>query len=314
MVRGLKKVEVGAAKLVCGDCNTFLRSMPDKCVDLVITSPPYCMRKEYEESSKVEDFEQTHLRILPEIYRVVKDGGSICWQIGYHVHKGIVTPLDYLVYAILSRFKDIHLRNRIVWTYGHGLHCSSRFSGRHETILWFTKGDKYIFDLDRVRVPQLYPGKRHYKGPNKGEPSGNPLGKNPSDVWEIPNVKAHHVEKTSHPCQFPVALALRLIKALTEPKQLVLDPFMGAGTTAVAALLEKRSCLGLEMEPAYWAEAVKRCKAVIKQTIQYRSLDKSVTRPNSKHAVARVPDAWQGTTSAKKRRKTWQEPHPQASR
>ena len=125
------------------------------------------------------------------------------------------------------------MRNRIIWTFGHGLNSVRRFSGRHETILWSTKGDSLEFNLDEVRVPQKYAGKRAYKGPHKGELSGNPLGKNPSDVWEIPNVKAKHIEKTEHPCQFPVAIPQRLIKALTHENALILDPFMGSGTTCL---------------------------------------------------------------------------------
>src|ERR1041384_3300304 len=91
--------------------------------------------------------------------------------------------------------------------------------------LRYSKGRRYRFDLNAVRVPQKYPGKKHYKGPKKGKLSGNPKGKNPSDVWEIPNVKSRHVEKTKHPCQFPVALVQRLVRALTLPGSLVVDPF-----------------------------------------------------------------------------------------
>ena len=94
------------------------------------------------------------------------------------------------------------MKNRIVWHFEHGLHLKHKFSGRYETILWFVKTDKYIFDLDKVRVPQKYPGKVGYKGKNKGKYSGNIKGKNPSDVWIIPNVKSFHKEKTIHPCQF----------------------------------------------------------------------------------------------------------------
>ena len=107
------------------------------------------------------------------------------------------------------------MRNRIVWHFEHGLHCSRRLSGRYETIMWFTKGDDYVFELDPIRVPQKYPGKKYFKGPKAGQYSCNPLGKNPGDVWTIPNVKSNHVEKTGHPCQFPVELIERLVLALT---------------------------------------------------------------------------------------------------
>ena len=189
-----------------GDCRDILRSLPDDSVSLTVTSPPYCMGKEYETSHSIDDFVAAHKRILPEIVRVTRDGGSICWQVGCRVEDNRCYPLDYLVFDMLRHEKEVNLRNRIIWTFGHGLHSTRRFSGRHETVLWFTKGRDYHFDLDAVRVPQKYPGKRHYKGARKGEFSGNPKGKNPTDVWEIPNVKANHIEKVAHPCQFPVGL------------------------------------------------------------------------------------------------------------
>src|ERR1700735_5647699 len=145
-----------------GDCMDLLRSMPDSSVTLTISSPPYCMGKEYETSNSVDDFVAAHVRILPEIVRVTRGGGSICWQVGYHVENGRCSPLDYLVFDIMRGQKEVSLRNRIIWTFGHGLHGTRRFSGRHETILWFTKGNSHhYFDLDAVRVPQKYPGKRH---------------------------------------------------------------------------------------------------------------------------------------------------------
>src|SRR5690606_1970695 len=128
-----------------------------------------------------------------------------------HVQQGAVIPLDFLVHQEVAKNDTMRLRNRVIWTFNHGLHATKRFSGRHETILWYTKGPGAHFDLDSVRVPQLYPGKLHYKGPNKGKLSGNPLGKNPGDVLAIPNVKGRHVEKTEHPCQFPVALPLLFV-------------------------------------------------------------------------------------------------------
>ena len=180
------------------------------------------------------------------------------------------------------------LRNRIIWTFGHGLNSTKRFSGRHETILWFTKGDDFQFNLDDIRIPQKYPGKKSYRGPHKGELSGNPLGKNPSDVWEIPNVKANHVEKTCHPCQFPVAIPSRLIKALTNENDLVLDPFMGVGTTAVAAIMAKRRFVGSELAPEYYSIAKERIKEAVNGKIKIRQ-DKPVLVPNPNMAVAKLP-------------------------
>ena len=272
-----------------GGCEQLLRDMPDKSVDLIFTSPPYCMGKDYESSSSVQDFKVSHTLLLPEIYRVLKPGGSICWQVGYHVSNGVVTPLDYLVYEAFSRLPDVVLRNRIIWSFGHGLHCTNRFSGRHETILWFTKGKDFSFDVDPVRVKQKYPGKTHYKGEKKGEPSGNPLGKNPGDVWEIPNVKANHLEKTIHPCQFPIGLVDRFVLALTKKGQVVFDPFAGVASAGCAALLQGRRFIGAEPNGEYHAVGMKRLKQALDGTLKYRDPTQPVHVPNPNSKVATDP-------------------------
>lgn len=271
------------------DALKFLSKLDTGSVDLIISSPPYCMGKAYEDSTNTDDFLDMHDRLAPLLARVLKDGGSLCWQVGHHVHNGVVTPLDALVYMIFSKQKDLFLRNRIVWTFAHGVHANRRFSGRHETVLWFTKGSDYVFDLDAVRVPQKYPGKRHYKGPKKGEYSGNPLGKNPSDVWEIPNVKANHVEKTDHPCQFPVALPQRLVRALTTKDAVVCDPFLGSGSSAVAACLEGRNFIGCEIQPEYVAIARKRVANAKTKNPRVRPASKPIFVPTNTLAVATRP-------------------------
>jgi adenine-specific DNA-methyltransferase len=247
------------------------------------------MGKAYETSIDTADFLKMHEQLAPLLVRALKNGGSLCWQVGHHVHNAVVTPLDALVYAIFSKQNELLLRNRIIWTFAHGVHATHRFSGRHETVLWFTKGDDYTFNLDAVRVPQKYPGKRHYKGAKKGQLSGNPLGKNPSDVWEIPNVKANHIEKTDHPCQFPVALVQRLIRALTPVGGIVVDPFLGSGTAAVAALLERKNFKGCEIQQAYVDIAKTRIKRLRDGYIVHRPLDRPIYQPSNTEAVARRP-------------------------
>ena len=276
-------------RLEVQDAFEFLAKLKPGSVDLIVSSPPYCMGKEYDKSGKIEDFIADHEKLAPLLIRALKDGGSLCWQVGHHVKNGVVVPLDALVYKIFAEQKELFLRNRIVWTFGHGVHASRRFSGRHETILWFTKGHNYQFNLDAVRVPQKYPGKRHYKGPKKGEWSGNPLGKNPSDIWEIPNVKSRHIEKTCHPCQFPVALAQRLIRALTRRGAKVVDPFMGSGTVAVAAGLEERSFIGCDIKRSYVTIARQRIKEAREDKAKFRPLERPIYVPSSTDSVAIRP-------------------------
>jgi adenine-specific DNA-methyltransferase len=285
---GSEGVSVLAHALMNIDAFQFLDDIAEGSVDMVVSSPPYFMGKEYDRSSRVEDFISDHVRILPKIVRVLKPGGSICWQVGSHVRDGIMIPLDALVYSAFSS-PELFLRNRIVWSFGHGAHSQRRFSGRHETVLWYTKGAHYHFDLDAVRIPQKYPGKRHYKGPKKGEWSGNPLGKNPGDVWEIPNVNARHIEKTEHPCQFPVALIQRLVRALTAPGGTVVDPFMGSGSAGVAALIEGRNFLGCDISEKYVEIARARLGAAAGGKANIRPLDRPLYVPKVSEAVATTP-------------------------
>jgi len=233
-----------------GDVNDLITEIPDEFVQLVITSPPYNLGKEYEKKLSLDIYLEQQEKIISECVRILKPKGSICWQVGNYVNNGEIIPLDILLFPIFSNL-NLHLRNRIVWHFGHGLHAKNRFSGRYEVVLWFTKSNDYVFNLDPVRVPQKYPKKKYYKGPRKGEISGNPLGKNPSDIWNIPNVKSNHVEKTNHPCQFPVELVERLVLSLTNEGDWVFDPFMGVATTAIASLLHHRKTVGAEIVKHY---------------------------------------------------------------
>jgi adenine-specific DNA-methyltransferase len=277
------------------DALEFLTELPSNSVDLAVSSPPYFMGKEYDKSCSLDDFISLHEKLLWQLVRVIKTGGSLCWQVGHHVRNNEVVPLDAIVYSAFSKSKKLKLRNRIVWTFGHGAHCRNRFSGRHETILWFTKGDDYYFNLDAVRVEQKYPGKKYHKGSKRGQPSGNPLGKNPGDVWDIPNVKANHIEKTTHPCQFPVALAQRLVRALSPPRGHVVDPYLGSGSAAIAALLEGRRFSGCDIESRYLKIARARIDELTAGTLQIRPIDRPIHVPGANDAVAKVPAEWLGS-------------------
>jgi adenine-specific DNA-methyltransferase len=276
--------------ILTGDALKLIDSLHDESLDLTVTSPPYCMGKDYEATSDVQDFVESHQTLLPKVIAKTKRGGSVCWQVGYHVSKGVVTPLDFLVHEVMSMYPEMKLRNRIMWHFGHGTHSQHRFSGRHEVILWYTKGDEYYFDLDSVRVPQKYPGKKHYKGEKRGQYSGNPNGKNPSDVWEIPNVNAMHVEKTIHPCQFPVGLVMRLVNSLSPLGGLVCDPFAGSGSSAVASALLGRRFVGFEKVGKYSVIARRRIKLALEGALPYRPADLPVLNPMQAGSVAIAPD------------------------
>ena len=276
------------------DVEAFLDSLPiAPLFDLVVTSPPYNIGKEYETRVSLDKYMAWQERILQKIYIRLKDTGSICWQVGNYVDNGAIIPLDF-EFAPVFRKLNMQLRNRIIWHFGHGLHSKRRFSGRYEVVLWYTKTDKYVFNLDPVRVPSKYPGKRHFKGPHKGELSGNPLGKNPEDVWEIPNVKSNHVEKTAHPCQFPVGLIERLVLSMTDEGGLVFDPFAGASSAGVAAIVHGRKFWGCEIVDEYIDISSERLKQALDGTIRYRPYDQPIYDANQS-TLSQTPDEWKTT-------------------
>ena len=289
--------------IINGDGLTVLKEIENGKFDLIITSPPYNVGKSYETKTSIEKYLESQEEIINELVRTLSFRGNLCWQVGNYVDKGEVFPLDIYYYQIFKKH-GLKLRNRIIWYFGHGLHASNRFSGRYETILWFSKTDNYIFNLDDVRVPSKYPGKLHFKGEKKGLPSGNPLGKNPSDIWEIvandwettmwniPNVKSNHPEKTEHPCQFPIELVERCVLALTDEKSWVLDPFAGVGSTVIAAVKNNRNAMGIEKENEYCKIANQRVKDLNEGKLKIRPINKPIHKPSGNDKVSQVPKEW----------------------
>ena len=269
----------GRSVIVCSDALTFSAHFADEQIKLIVTSPPYNLGKSYEYKATMADYLREHERVIEECVRLLHPQGSICWQVGNYVHDGEIIPLDTVFYPIFKRL-GLKLRNRIVWHFGHGLHSSRRLSGRYETINWWTKGDDYTWNLDPIRVPSKYPNKRHFKGPNIGRLSGNPKGKNPSDVWEFPNVKNNHPEKTAHPCQFPVELVERLVLSMTNLGDSVLDPYMGVGSSVIAALMHGRLGYGCDNVQEYVDIAAERIRMWEQGALRTRPMGKPIYDPD----------------------------------
>ena len=274
----LPEANASNAILACEDNLSFMEKLSDGQMKLIVTSPPYNLGKDYESRLSLDDYLEEQSRVIGECVRLLHPQGSICWQVGNYVIKGEIVPLDTVLYPLFQSH-GLKLRNRIVWHFGHGLHASRRLSGRYETINWWTKSDDYTWNLDPIRVPSKYPDKRHYKGPNVGKLSGNPKGKNPSDVWEFPNVKSNHPEKTIHPCQFPIELAERLVLSMTDEEDAVFDPFMGVGSSVVAALMHGRRAYGCDIVEEYVDIARQRVDQLYAGTLRVRPMGKPIYDP-----------------------------------
>ena len=249
--------------IYCGTDLEFLASLPSESVDMIVTSPPYNLQKAYDSDMSVANYLAWQHKVIVECWRVLKSTGNVCWQVGNYIEKGPnqksahLFPLDILLFPVFTEC-GFNLRNRIIWHYGHGLHCKNRFSGRYETIMWFTKSEDYYFNVDPVRVPQKYPKKKYFRGPKKGQYSCNPLGKSPGDVWMFSNVKNNHPEKTIHPCQFPVEMIERLLLSMTKEGDFIVDPYVGSGTSLVAAMLNRRRSSGSDTMESYCRIASQR--------------------------------------------------------
>lgn len=288
---GAAAVQTGSAQqsvqvtLACQDNLEFMKGLPDASYKLIVTSPPYNIGKPYERKAELDAYLEQQDQVIGECLRLLHPQGSICWQVGNFVDNGEIVPLDTLLFPLFQE-RGLKLRNRIVWHFGHGLHCTNRLSGRYETINWWTAGDDYTWNLDPIRVPSKYPNKRHFKGPNIGKLSGNPKGKNPSDVWEFPNVKNNHPEKTVHPCQFPVELVERLVLSMTNEGDAVLDPYMGVGSAVIAALKHGRAAAGCDIVEEYVEIARQRVAELEAGTLRTRPMGKPIydpTKPRGGH-------------------------------
>jgi adenine-specific DNA-methyltransferase len=296
------KMEINTFDLVCSKIEDF---KSHKKVDLIISSPPYGIGKSYESFKTLNDYINWIELLIPILKTHLNQSGAICWQVGTHVGgEGEYVPLD-VVYIPIFQKNGFILKNRIVWKFGSGLHSNNRLSGRYETLLWFVLDNNYTFNLDPIRVNSKEPGKKSYKGPNKGKLSGNPLGKNPSDVWTImmeeweqgewnfPNVKSNHPEKeSSHPCQFPIELAERCVLAFSNEGDAILDPFSGTGSTGCAAVFHKRFYIGIDTNPDFVEIAKSRISKMLTGNLKRREIGTPIQKASQKTKTRKIPEEW----------------------
>lgn len=232
------------------DCIEGMKKLPSNVINLTVTSPPYNIGKEYEEIAHINDYLQWCEKWLAEIYNVTIENGAFWLNVGYVEvsHKGLAVPIPYLLWDK----SDFYMIQEVIWNYGAGVACRKRLSPRNEKLLWYVKSPKnYVFNLDPIRDPDVkYPNQK-----KNGKLKCNPLGKNPSDVWQIAKVTSgknrSSKERTPHPAQFPIELIDRVIKACSNKGEIVLDPFMGSGSTAESAIKNDRYVIGFEVEKRY---------------------------------------------------------------
>lgn len=235
------------------DVLDFLDGLPDGSAAMVLTSPPYNVGKGYGEG-RTDNFSLAYytgwmMQVCSEACRVLKEGGVLFLQVGAtRGQEGQMLPIDCLLFQHISQM-GMTFQSRVVWTVPHGLTPKRRLAERHETALVFSKGPVTTFNPTPARAPQKQPGKRAFKGPNKGHLSGHPFGAFPTNVWsDIGNACHNHKDGvTGHPAQMPAELARRAIQLYTVPGDLVVDPFSGSGTTQAECIRTGRAFAGADL-------------------------------------------------------------------
>ena len=239
-----------------GDCRELIKEIPDSSVKLVVTSPPYNIDKpygKYKDKIALDEWEALIDDITKEVCRILTPDGSFFLNLSpvpVGKDKEIV-PLPFIGYQIFKN-NGLYLRNMITWTFNNMQNCTNRLSGRYENILWGVKDlNNYIFNLDDIRIPYITQNDKRLEGGK---------GRNPTDVWYFDRVNNMTKRKLalSHPTVYPLDMIIRIIKMSSNPNDTILDPFVGSGTTLVAAKILNRNGIGFEIDPKYAKEIEQR--------------------------------------------------------
>jgi adenine-specific DNA-methyltransferase len=248
--------------IYCADCLSALKRLPADLFALTVTSPPYNIGKEYEVPLSLEDYLTWSEQWMAEVHRTTRADGAFWLNLGYVPipSRAKALPLPYLLW---SRCKFFFVQE-VVWNYGAGVAARRSLSPRNEKFLWYVKDpEKYTFNLDAIRDPDVkYPRQK-----KNGKLRCNTIGKNPSDVWQIAKVTSGESraspERTAHPAQFPLDLVNRIVAGFSNPGDVVLDPFLGSGTVAVACVQQGRPVVGMEINAHYCDVAVRRIERLL---------------------------------------------------
>lgn len=222
-------------KIILGDAIDVLAQFEAESVDLIISDPPYNLGKNYGNNHDIKGFDEYlnfSRKWLRLAHRILKPNGTIYVFMGFRF-------ISYL-FDILERELEMFFNNWIVWHYTQGIGRKRGFSPRHDDILMFTKSREFTFNLDNIRVPQKYYRERN-----------NMRGANPGDVWKFSHVHYCNENRENHPTQKPEGLIERMMLASSNEGFVVLDPFLGSGTTLRVCQQLNRKGYGIEINPEY---------------------------------------------------------------
>jgi DNA modification methylase len=232
-----------------------MKELPDNSVHLMITSPPYNVSKEYDEDLSLKEYLQFLENAFKETYRVLVNGGRACINVANLGRKPYIPLSDYISKIMIDI--GFNMRGEIIWNKAASASPSTAWGSWqsasnpilrdiHEYILVFSKGDY-----------------KREKGKKENTISKEQFMEWTKSIWTI---NAESAKKIGHPAPFPEELPYRLIQLYSFKGDIVLDPFMGSGTTAVAALKTDRKFVGYDISKEYIALAEKRVEPLLKQT------------------------------------------------
>jgi len=242
-----------------GDCLKVLPNLPAGCAELIIADPPYNIGYEYDryqDSRAHDDYLAWTSQWMRACKRVLSAAGSMYVAIGD----------DYAAeLRIIGRELELTLRNWIIWHYTFGQNTKKKFARSHIHIFYFVADEKnFTFNDDSVRV--LSDRQKQY-----ADRRANPGGKIPDDTWvAFPRVCGTFSERADGPNQLPEALVARIVRASSNPGDIVLDPFCGAGTTATVAAQLARHYISIDISADYVRHAKRRVKNTVKNNGQLK--------------------------------------------
>lgn len=233
--------------IIVGSSET-MEAIPDNSLHLMVTSPPYNVRKTYDEDLSLNEYLNLLRNVFSETYRVLVHGGRACINVANLGRKPYIPLSDYISQIMLEI--GFYMRGEIIWSKGAGAGVSMAWGSwqsasnpvlrdTHEYILVFCKG---AFER------------------KKPKDKANTIAKEDFMEWtkSVWSMNTESAKKVGHPAPFPVELPYRLIQLYTYTGDIILDPFMGSGSTAIAALKAQRNYLGYELDPAYVELAASR--------------------------------------------------------
>lgn len=260
-------------KIYKGDSLTLLKKLDENSIDLIITSPPYSTLKKYIDFSGIpaDDYVDWFLPYCKEIERVMKPTGSFILNINDKVDNGFRHPYVFDLISRLHKETNLKMFERLFWNKLKGLPNRYRFGDRVEFLFWFAKEKGFYFNIDEMRTPYSEKSIQRMKKPLKKrfsrdesnqdskeykKWSPNPKGALPTTLVNISSESKRIAD--NHVAVYPIELVDYFIKGATKPGDLVLDPFMGTGTTGLSATNLGRNYIGFEMQQDYIDIANKR--------------------------------------------------------